>query len=543
MRELHIEVVIVGSGAGGATIAKELSKQLKNIIIIEKGSSVVRVGSQRVASMFYDKFGLFSKSKEGIIIYRTIMAGGTTIVSCGNAVRSLENELKAKGIDLREEFEEAEKELTVAPISDRLIGEGTRMIMESANSLGFEMKPMVKFSGLQGCVSCSNCVLGCQKDRKWTALRYLNQAKLNGVSLLANTTVTEVLISNGKAIGVKGIGPKGKVMVFADAVILAAGGIGTPIILRNSGITEAGNKLFVDLFNVTYGVTKKSGLTKEPSMAAVSHKFRDAGFILSPFIDSSLILASMFQFSKALRRKRTLGIMTKIKDDYIGKVNRDGSIEKAATANDLVKLNHGASIAKEILKKAGAYPDSIIVTKPRGAHPGGTAAIGEVVDENQQTRIKRLFVCDASVLPDSPGLPPILTIVALAKRFAKEFLRSAERREFRRLMKSLPVRIIIGERGEAELLPLVANNISEGGISVETRNLKEDSLFILRQRHRVNLSIELPEPLERINVKAEMVWEKADNADLNKSYDMGLKFVELMDNERNKLTSYISKMS
>jgi choline dehydrogenase-like flavoprotein len=60
-----------------------------------------------------------------------------------------------------------------------------------------------------------------------------------------------------------------------------------------------------------------------------------------------------------------------------------------------------------------------MTTKIRGAHPGGTAAIGEVVNKNLETRIKGLFVSDASVLPTSPGLPPIVTIVALAKRLSK----------------------------------------------------------------------------------------------------------------------------
>ena len=55
-----------------------------------------------------------------------------------------------------------------------------------------------------------------------------------------------------------------------------------------------------------------------------------------------------------------------------------------------------------------------------GSHPGGTAAIGRVVDKDLQTEIDNLFVCDGSVLPTSAGLPPILTIVALAKRLAKQ---------------------------------------------------------------------------------------------------------------------------
>ena len=40
------------------------------------------------------------------------------------------------------------------------------------------------------------------------------------------------------------------------------------------------------------------------------------------------------------------------------------------------------------------------------------------VDSNLETEISNLFVCDASVLPISPGKPPILTILALSKRLA-----------------------------------------------------------------------------------------------------------------------------
>jgi len=68
-------------------------------------------------------------------------------------------------------------------------------------------------------------------------------------------------------------------------------------------------------------------------------------------------------------------------------------------------------------------PKSIIVTKTRGAHPGGTAAIGDVVNADLETKIKGLFVCDASVFPESAGLPPILTIIALAKRLSKKIIK------------------------------------------------------------------------------------------------------------------------
>ena len=114
-----------------------------------------------------------------------------------------------------------------------------------------------------------------------------------------------------------------------------------------------------------------------------------------------------------------LGIMTKIIDDSTGKIYPDGTFSKTVTGKDRRRLEKGSSISREILIKAGADSKSIIVSKVQGAHPGGTAAIGELVDKDLQTEVNNLFACDGSVLPTSPGLPPILTIVALGKKLAK----------------------------------------------------------------------------------------------------------------------------
>jgi len=67
-------------------------------------------------------------------------------------------------------------------------------------------------------------------------------------------------------------------------------------------------------------------------------------------------------------------------------------------------------------------PSSIVATSLRGAHPGGTAAMGRVVNQALETSIKNLFIADASVIPQAPGRPPILTITSLAKRLAKNVL-------------------------------------------------------------------------------------------------------------------------
>lgn len=423
---LDTDIIIVGSGVGGATVAKELAKSGKKILVVEKGHSypTAHLGSELSAYHFYDKHGLWSRTKEGVFYYRTTMTGGTSVVACGNGVRSLEKELKKLGIDLKKELRETEKELGIRRVPASHLGKGTRLIMQASRKLSIKMSPMPKFINFKKCVSCGNCILGCRTGAKWSALEYLKEAQAKGASLTSGIEITKVLISRGKAIGVEGRNEKGEgIEIFADIIILAAGGIGTPIILQNSGI-KAGQKLFLDLFNVTFGLSKDLGIAHELTMAAVNHQ---NGFILSPFIDHGPVLVSIVplplrkNLSIASHRNHMLGIMVKIKDDSVGKVHKDGMIEKTVTKSDLTKLNKGTNIAKKILIKAGVEPNSILTTRIRGAHPGGTAAIGRVVNKNLETKIKGLFVCDASVLPTSPGLPPIVTIVALAKRLGKFF--------------------------------------------------------------------------------------------------------------------------
>jgi choline dehydrogenase-like flavoprotein len=111
--------------------------------------------------------------------------------------------------------------------------------------------------------------------------------------------------------------------------------------------------------------------------------------------------------------------MVKIADERSGRVTADGRISKRPTQSDRARMAAGVEIASAILKQAGAR--SVATTAVwRGAHPGGTAAIGEVVDNQLKVRGREgLYVCDASVFPFTPGLPPILTITALGKWLGK----------------------------------------------------------------------------------------------------------------------------
>lgn len=461
MENNRYDFIIAGAGLSGLVLAKQLALRDKKILILERGGFIHKVGAIKYAAGFYDSFAL-AKSRQGVIIYRVFGVGGTSIVSCGNAVEFSKEDYARMGLDLAEELKEAKTECFVKE-QGLPLGRASIRIMQEANKLGYDMRPMPKFNIAGKCMSCGDCVLGCRYGVKWTSEECLTQLKLKegNINLITNFLVKKVIDKHSAAIGVEGVHSGiHKQRFFADKIILCSGGLGTPVILQNSGVSS-GENLFVDFFNITYGISKEYNQKKEPSMSVVCDKFhKDGGFILSPFIDNIASLSTGVEFRQILnvfklnklieimvkftdknavrvyqnrqtdkvimdndvsvfKLNRLMGIMTKIADESAGRVYKNGRVDKVPTENDLKKLKKGSYLASEILLNCGIEPKSIFVTKPKGAHPAGTAAIGKVVNKNLETQMKNLYVCDASVLPFSTGLPPILTLAALAKWFGK----------------------------------------------------------------------------------------------------------------------------
>jgi len=428
MENNEYDFIIVGSGAGGATVAFELTKKGNKVLILERGDDIKNVGTFYDILNFYDcnrYTKIPKKSNEGVIIYRTFMAGGTTEVATGNAVRCFEKEFKEKGIDLRHEFDEAEKELKIKPSSNEIQSEGSQAVYKAAKSLGYKMEPMPKVIDEEKCINCGMCIFGCAQRAKWTAKDFLQKAVDLGAEIKYRSKVEEVIIDKNKAIGVKGKNNQDIFEYNAGKIILAAGGLGTPIILLNSKLNnpEIGENLYIDTFVNIYGLTESVSQANEPPMEFVDTEFhRDKGFILSTFINRQRMIRFIEAGTKGMRlpTNRLIGMMCKIADTPKGKVYRDGRISKTVSKEDQEKLKEGIRISKEILEKAGADKNHFIISNPQGAHPGGTAALGKVVNKNLKTEIDNLYICDASIFHNSPGMPPILTIIALAKRLAKQ---------------------------------------------------------------------------------------------------------------------------
>jgi len=430
------EFAVVGSGPGGASVARQLARAGRRVTLLECGRDHRRrsyYGTYLGPLTYADRHSLLF-TKEGLNIIRPLMLGGATSMYCGSAARPPAWLKDRYGIDLGGHIDETVAEIGIAPLPPEQRGAASTRVAEAALSLGYEWEPLLKFMRPQRSprFDCgAKCMLGCRCGAKWGAAEWADDAVAAGCELMTEARVDDLIIEGGQVGGVRGKWGARPFEIEAKTVILAAGGIGTPLILQRAGFFEAGHGLTMDTTVMVCGITKENGIGTEPPMTW-GYTDDEVGYMLSTLIDPWLlypimaVLKSPRHVLKWPRWGHTLGVMIKIKDDLSGYITLDGEISKPMSEQDQFRLNHGAIVARKILIRAGADPDSIFVTPLRGTHPSGTVRIGELLDENLQTQVRNLYVCDASTFPEALDRPTVLTILGLGKRLAAHLLRAKE---------------------------------------------------------------------------------------------------------------------
>ena len=417
------DYIIVGSGPGGATVAKELSQRKKKVAILEWGDNDPLTGSfwRGAKSLLWPGKGLlFTQQMLGLV--RGIVVGGSTVFYYATCFSSPLDMLKSHDLDITAELQEARNELPIAPLKDEMMGPMAGRIMESALDLGYKWQKLDKFMYQDRWKpEYPFSHYGDPHGVKWSARMYVDQAIANGASLIDRAKVNRVIVEEKTAVGVE-FTRDGKVFqAFAPKIIVSAGGIGSAVILRASGIKRAGYDFFFDPLIGVRGVVEDMDVpVSEIPMAAGIH-LEDEGYMMTdmshPAATSALFAAQVLRFGRMFSRRRTLQIMVKAKDELGGHLTDSGGVRKILTKNEKKKLLRGYGRAKEILQKAGA--SGIFKTGYLAAHPGGTVKVGDILDSDLKTEYDNLYVCDCSVIPEAWGLPPTLTIIALGKRLAK----------------------------------------------------------------------------------------------------------------------------
>src|SRR3989338_11497132 len=115
MFEKQYDVAVAGSGPGGASVARQMAKAGKKVLLLEKGKNHKFIGNP-LAALFYVDRGGFLYSEEGLNIIPAITTGGSPTLYCGCAARP-PDWLKTKyGVDIMGEVEETENELNIRPL-------------------------------------------------------------------------------------------------------------------------------------------------------------------------------------------------------------------------------------------------------------------------------------------------------------------------------------------------------------------------------------------------------------------------------------------
>lgn len=198
----------------------------------------------------------------------------------------------------------------------------------------------------------------------------------------------------------------------ADLVVLAAGGLGTPVILERSGIS-CEKTLFVDPVLCVAGPLAGFGQDRQLLMPFISQQ---DGYILSPYMD---YLSFFFNRDWRLPMRDIASVMVKLADEAAGSV--DGRrIDKRMSDRDKANLRRAVAQCREILRRLGVPEDRQFLGTLNAGHPGGMLPLTKTErDTLHDPRLpENLYVADATILPKAMGNPPILTIMALTKRMA-----------------------------------------------------------------------------------------------------------------------------
>jgi ferredoxin len=417
--------VVVGSGAGGAAAADDL-QGVFDVTVIEAGGEFRPYSRDLSAAAGWKKLGvLFDermirflfpamrilKTKE-IVLVRGQGLGGTTTISAGNALR-LDGDLRNLGIDLDEEFEAIERQIPISVEHERHWRPATRRLFDICSDLGLHPKPLPKMGDYGRCRHCGRCILGCPAGVKWDSRRYLDLALAKGAKLASGSHVTRVIMEKGTARGVETRTGRRKKTLEADLVVLAAGGLGTPLILERSGI-PCKPRLFVDPVLCVAAEWAGSGLDREVSMPFVMER---EGYIISPYFD---YLSFFFNRRWSYPPENIMSLMIKLADRSEGSISSHG-VRKILHPEDREKIEEGVALCRKILSRLGIPENKTFLGTVNAGHPGGMLPLTERESRTFHPGVlpENVYVADASLFPNSLGRPPILTIIAMAKRVGR----------------------------------------------------------------------------------------------------------------------------
>src|SRR5688572_16285591 len=138
------DVIVVGSGPGGASVARGLTQAGRKVLVLERGRDYRRspiYGTYLGALTYADRHALLF-TREGLNIIRPLMAGGATSMYCGCAAPPPAWLKDRYGLDLEPYVTRTIDELHIAPLAPELRGTASTRLAEAGCELGQAWAPL-----------------------------------------------------------------------------------------------------------------------------------------------------------------------------------------------------------------------------------------------------------------------------------------------------------------------------------------------------------------------------------------------------------------
>ena len=388
------EVVVVGSGAGGAMVAYELAKAGRQVLVLESGryypSARFTEHLGDTMTQVYREQGSQFNSTADVLFPEGQCIGGSTVIGAGVMQRPPDSLLQRWASELSlPQFAPA----TVAPVFAEVgreqfvhlneaheINATAHKVIQGCEKMGFSWKPVAR--NVRQCALTGHCLAGCLSDRKMSSLvTYLPWAAAYGARLFADCHVSRVLMRGGRAVGVEAIvrdpqtgAEVSRMRVDAEVVVVAGGAMQTPLLLQRSQIPDSsgqiGRNMAVQPFVQVLAQYEEPLYGFRGALVGVEiDEFMesDGYMFFSALAEPEQLMVQGEQAAGAehiefMKRYRHLaGLNAFALDEGRGTVSWEGDLEtgrKVISWNpsqaEFDKLKHGAALAARVFFAAGA---------------------------------------------------------------------------------------------------------------------------------------------------------------------------------------------